>query len=580
MNQRFSLVNDSWLKVLDSQTGETRSVSLIELFEHAQDFRQLAGEMKTQDFAIMRLLLAIITTVYSRYNASDQPYEWLSTDDSNMQIVGEVEDADTDDLQSTWVQLYAQGKFSNAVVNYLRLNADKFEFFGDAPFFQATTEQYDSLVAEKKYVKTGAGTVPIRQINRLVSESNNTPAVFAPKTAGSKDKLEIPELVRWLITYQNFTGVTEKSKVDTKEKFSKPTGWSYQMTPVYAVGNNLFETLMLNYIAINLDDEQVYEVQKPIWEYPSFVDYVNERKRTILPTNLAELYTMISRMIHIEWSKAGTPTIFSAGMPMPENVEAYIEPMTTWRFDKNAKSAVWKPARPTRMALGVAMWRNFGQYVNAYKGLKNEDTQREPGIVQWLRHLQEDGEAEDYDYMMEEQPVILATVNFISDGNSSSQLPAVELTDDMTINADVLFDEKNQMEWPARIADTVDLTKRIGTDYWWLMKNVAKIRNISNSDFASREQGKFYARLNEPFRAWLSGLTNTDDRDEKINDWKSTLKQLVLNSADDFAKELTPRDKKGISVEGKGGEVQLLNFFTAYNSFRRGIYRDLSGKEG
>ncbi|MBA1394655.1 type I-E CRISPR-associated protein Cse1/CasA, partial [Lactobacillus sp. XV13L] len=63
-DQHFNLVSDPWIKVIDLN-AETQTVSMCELFKNANQYRQLAGEMRSQDLAIMRFLLAVLQTVYS-----------------------------------------------------------------------------------------------------------------------------------------------------------------------------------------------------------------------------------------------------------------------------------------------------------------------------------------------------------------------------------------------------------------------------------------------------------------------------------------------------------------------------------
>ena len=68
MNDReFNLLDEPWIKVID---GDCRihEVSLTGLFEHAHDYQDLCGELPTQDFAMLRLLLAVLHTVFSRYD--------------------------------------------------------------------------------------------------------------------------------------------------------------------------------------------------------------------------------------------------------------------------------------------------------------------------------------------------------------------------------------------------------------------------------------------------------------------------------------------------------------------------------
>ena len=55
----FSLVDEAWIPVLDT-TGQRRDVSLLGLFEQAENVRMIACELPTQTFAILRLALAIL----------------------------------------------------------------------------------------------------------------------------------------------------------------------------------------------------------------------------------------------------------------------------------------------------------------------------------------------------------------------------------------------------------------------------------------------------------------------------------------------------------------------------------------
>lgn len=323
-NKKFNLITEPWLKVIDSQSNQEQTVSLIDLFENSQNYRQLAGEMRSQDLAILRLLLAILTTVYSQFDMIGDRYDWLEnshdTTRSELTIDQDIFDEDgQDELLRTWQDLYQAGKFSETVVRYLTTYQDRFDFFGERPFYQVTTEEYDALVPKNKSVVAGKGQVSVKQINRRISESANTPAIFSPKFGEAKNDLQLDELVRWVITYQNFTGVTDKTKIVTDEKFSNPAGWLYRINPVFVKGKNLFETLMLNLVLVtprNRDGK--YVLQKPVWEYPTVRDYVEMRKKQLLPDNLAELYTAWSRILHIEWNDQGKPVIFSAGIPMFE----------------------------------------------------------------------------------------------------------------------------------------------------------------------------------------------------------------------------------------------------------------------
>ena len=560
-NRHFNLTTDPWIKVIETSTNREQTVSLITLFENAQHYRQLAGEMRSQDLAILRLLLAILTTVYSRLDAHDDRYLWLKADFEIDEETFDEEDSE-DDLLATWQDLKQAGQFSVGVVQYLKAHAADFDFFGERPFYQVTTEDYDSFVPQNKRVAAGKGQVLVKQLNRQISESAHTPSIFAPKSGEAKNELPVDELVRWVITYQNFTGVTDKTKVSTDEKFSNSAGWIYRINPVFAEGQSLFETLMLNLVLVNAwQEDAAYTCQKPVWEFASIRDYITQRKAQILPDNLAELYTGWSRILHIEWHETGVQ-IFSAGIPMYGYDNALIEPMTTWRLDK--KTNAYRPAVKGLRSLGIAMWRNFGQYVK----VREADDVHEPGIVVWLQLLKR------RQLIAHDAPLMLNTVALISDGNATSQSPAAEVVDDMQMQADVLFDTQKGDRWPTRIEEAITFTQTIGTDYYHFASDIGQIRNLDVRSFASGMSATFYEQLNVPFKTWLEGLQATDDREEKIKAWKNKLRDIVVASVTDVMQSSTPRDISGISTK-KGP----LNIFTAKNHLMYNVRTHLDLKK-
>lgn len=549
LNSHFNLVTDPWIRVIRSDSYENAEVSMQELFRNAQDYARLAGETKSQDLAVLRLLLAILQTVYSRFDATGKPYDWLEMDSQAMRPLAgpDMDDFDPDDLIQTWRDLRSRGRFTDEVEAYLTQYKSRFDFFGPTPFYQVTQEQYDSLVPAKKQTATGSGTVAIRQINRQVSESGNSPALFSPKTAGVKDSVGLGELIRWLITYQSYTGVTDKTKIITDDKFSNSAGWLYRIDPVYALGDTVFETLLLNLLLAPRPDAE-YAIERPVWEWQSALDYVEDRKREVQPDNLAQLYTTWSRILYLQWDDDAKPVIFSAGIPgfSPNNV--LIEPMTTWHWDK--KEDANRPNTKNLRTLGRTMWRNFGEYVDLHR----DDHSVQPGIVTWLQRLK-DADAIDRDYQ-----ITLATAALVSDGNATSQAPAAEVAEDMAVRADVLFDKQGKENWPIRIEESIDTSEAVSKAYWQFITRIGTIRNTDSRSLAALESGRFYERLNEPFKSWLASLEPLENRDQKQIQWKRQLKRIVLAAAGEFMNSATPRDMQGIT-DSSG---QNMNIFVAY----------------
>lgn len=550
-NRHFNLITEPWIKVLDENYQEL-TVSMEEVLKNARHYRQLAGEMRSQDLVILRLLLAVLLSVYQRVNADGEPYEGLTMDD-RWQVTVDP-DLDFEDLieemQETWQTLYEGGEFSQAVFDYLKAYEDRFDFFGEHAFYQVGREFYDAHVPAKKWIKTGNGKVAVKEINRRVSESNNSAAIFSPRSNGFKNRLSLDEFVRWVITYQNYTGVSGKTSVNGMNDVSK--GWLYSISPVYVKGANLFETLMLN-LTLFQDDQEKYRYPKPVWEWNLEI-YIDHRVEGLVPDNLPELYTVLSRITYIEWN-GDYPTTIQGKLSRFDEVNAFIEPMITWRLDKKG----YKPRTKQLSDLRIAMWRNFDDYVGT-----NDGETRVPGIVWWLNYLTDKG------FLTQETNINLSSAGMIVGDDKKSQMPAAEFFDDFTIRADVLFDPDPlaARRWPRRIEEVIELTKRVGGTLYYFAKEVAELRDSNGSgSFANRISAEFYDQLNEPFLGWLASLRNDQDRDEKILEWKKALHSLVMQTARKLVQESSPTEMRG---------KDSTNIFTLYNATQLKIRKQLS----
>lgn len=562
----YNLVTEPWIQVLD-QAGDLKEVSLLDVFQNASNYQRLAGDMASQDLVILRLLIAILTSVYSRVDVDNEAYDWVDLDEKMHIIEADEDDYDQADLMNTWRTLYKKKVFSDSVSQYLKKNIDKFDFFGDEPFYQVNKEVYDQEVPTNKKIniKNPKGTVDVKQINRTVSESNNSPAIFSPKTRNTKNKLTLAQLIRWIITYQNFTGVTDKTKVNSKKKFSVSAGWLYGLSPVFAQGENLFQTLMFNLVF-----SEVYKEEKLFWEFDESIEYIEFLKKepSTQDLSISTLYTSWSRMLHIEWVD-GNPIIFTAGLPKLDSTEAFTEPMTTWR--ENKKTGDIYPATKHLNDLSKAMWRNFGEYVRtSISDSKNAERVHEPDVIKWLRKIH------DNEDLPTDMSLTLQTTTLISDGNATSQSPVAELNDSFKIKADVLFDKDNKNYWPADIENMIDLTQQVGKDFWIFANNISKLRGLDGSEFADNLTTKFYEGINIPFLNWLASLRNDQERPEKLSEWEQTLKHIALLRAEEVLQNASPRDIIGKENLDKKEEVTgISNIFTIFNRYKLNVLRHI-----
>ena len=248
------------------------------------------------------MLLAVVYTVFSRFDAEGKPYEYLELDDRYRPTekidISDLDDYE-DDLYETWISLWEQEKFPKIVGDYLEKWRDRFFLYDEEyPFFQVTKRDVDS----SKLNKTSPSDVSGKKINRKISESNNKVALFSPKYDGGNNKeiLSNAEVVRWLITYQGYTGLDDKVAFG-KDKYKSSKGWLFDIGGIYLKGENIFETIILNTVLANNEDDNLEKIQLPCWEISS-KEYLNINLNPSVDKvdTCASLLTVWSRAIFME----------------------------------------------------------------------------------------------------------------------------------------------------------------------------------------------------------------------------------------------------------------------------------------
>ena len=76
MAPEFNLLDEPWIRVLKKDCSE-QEVSITEALIHAHEYLDLSGDMPEQDMAVLRLLLAVLHTVFSRVDENGQQEKWI-----------------------------------------------------------------------------------------------------------------------------------------------------------------------------------------------------------------------------------------------------------------------------------------------------------------------------------------------------------------------------------------------------------------------------------------------------------------------------------------------------------------------
>ena len=575
---RFNLLDEAWISVMIDGTGKVTNVSLKELYTKAHEYRALAGDTRTQDFAVLRFLLSVLHTVFSRLDENGMEYGFFELDDRYRQVTKLHEDdlnEYSDTLLDTWINLWGMGKFPAVIIEYLEKWRDKFYLLDDEnPFYQVT---YSNLASKNIKVhgkeNRSPSTVFGKTINRLISESGNKISLFSSKYDDSgkykrksepniKSILKASELARWLITYQGYSGTSDKAQfAGINSTWSK--GWIYDLGGIHLEGNNLHQTLLLNCPLPHPEEKNQLHCQKPCWEF-SGEEQLQRYLSLKNVDNIAELYTNWSRAIYIDPEiNLSEPLSFNVvKLPEIKHQNQFLEPMTIWKFNESGINK--GTTTPRKHIANRSMWRSFGLITMTYS-VENPKgdvvQQRKPGLIDWLEIIREP---------IGDLKLSIYATSMKDDGNATSWLPVDEITDYLYINDFVLTDVEER-GWVPRINNVIERTKMIITTvYKRFITDLKNIRNISSNKFVNQKVEELFFVIDQPFRDWISYIEAGDSKDQKVAEWRSTLKKIILDQAEEQLEMAGNRDYLGIV-----SKKSVKNIATAYNWFIYSLNKEL-----
>src|SRR5699024_5753029 len=148
-----------------------------DMFNNMDKIQELHGETKAQDLSILRFLLALTTTVYSRVHVNGVPYETTAKEE----------------LLDTWDTLKQSHDFTS-VVQYLNEHADEFQ-----DLYCIDLDLFGKLTTKTKPEKILAGSVdalPISSLNRTINQSNNSYVTYGPRASININDITKPEFMR------------------------------------------------------------------------------------------------------------------------------------------------------------------------------------------------------------------------------------------------------------------------------------------------------------------------------------------------------------------------------------------------
>lgn len=492
----FNLTSDPWIRCL-MMDRSVRELSLREVFDQAAEVRRLAGELPTQDYAILRVLLAIVYSSMPEIDAGSATEEWKDLWDH------------PDRLRSS-------------ALEYLDERIELFELFDPVrPFMQVAG------------LHTQSGKTD--GVARLIADIPSGHQYFTTRAGSGLSALSFAEATRWMIHTHAFdpSGIKSGAVGDPRVKGGRGypigTGWAGATGGVYFEGANLSETLHLN-LDLSLVGAEGSGDDLPVWDRAPLGPSEEERDvRLQRPTGPADVFTWPSRRIRLipENGEIRQVLVCNGDPLAPQNMER--DPLTARRFSKpqtaKFKAPVYMPRQhdPERV-----VWNGVASLlVQTERETSNLDGIVEvvvPPIVKWLANLAELGKVDD-------RRVFNARLVGAVYGTQSSVY--TEIVDDaLAVHLSLLSERSVAI---AAVAKTAAAETEEGV--WALGRFAGDLNRAGGGDPEPprdiARQALFFA-LNEPYRKWVSELRGNEDPDDARESWNSTARRVIREHAMDL----------------------------------------------
>ena len=534
-DKEFSLIDSPWIRVIDPNC-KVSEVSVRDVLVNAHKYEALAGETPSQDFALLRILLAVLHTAVERYDKD-----------------GNRSELDSEYRIETWQEIWENKKFPEKMIEaYLNEWYERFYLFHPVyPFMQVANMPFEETYDKKGNIQ------PIRQMDGELSENNNKCRLFANKFGPEKDRMTYSEAARWLIHYQAFSDAAAKKKDKSSQSGGKNVpSWCGQIGCIAAEGNNLFQTLMLNLVLESGNPKIDESPSFPMWERDVFEN--TEGVKVPVPSNYAQMYTMQCRRIKLVRTGDYVTNFFVTYGDFVDVSEAYgYEPMSL--IYSGTKSKPEKALRRHRE--GIQAWREFPFSVR-YGSTKEE----RPGVAEWVNTLYNKGVINNLGFIR------YRTVSAVY-GKCFGCISDI-YWDEFCVHADIFSDKSAAVQ--DAIMKEIDLVDKVcGVAVWNLHNDLSVAAGLISAGNNNKDKGdvfkkrfeslrnEYYIRMNEPFKEWLSSI-KADPESFDSTEWRNTAREITLDFGEEIVKSYGRKAYVGVRNDEKkhfmSVPLALINF--------------------
>jgi CRISPR system Cascade subunit CasA len=533
----FDLTTRPWIPVL-RRDGSQDELSLREVFAQAPRLRRIVGDLPTQEFALVRLLLAVV------HDALDGPQD--------------IED---------WSDLWADEQCFAPVDAYLDVHRDRFDLLdADAPFFQT---------AELRTAKD-----EVFSLNRIVADVPNGEPFFTARMP-TVEWLTFAEAARWVVHAHAYDTAGIKTGVEGDKRAkggrSYPSaelgvGWTGKLGAVLVEGHNLRETLLLNLVAYDTSNLRLEGNDRPAWRREPGRPGGQKRQ----PLGLSDLYTWQSRRIRLHYDCTGVQgVVLGYGDPLSAVDRHGREPMSLWKrsaaLEKNLRrSPVYMPAQHDASR---AAWRGLtAMLMNRGTELTGAEppTVLRPLIMEWVARLVSEG------FLRRDFLVRTRTIGAAYDppwAKQPTKSSFYNVFEDHVSMAVVLLHQQDRRYAEQAVAAVTDADLAVNA-LGDLATNLARAAGTESDGPRSTARDLAYGLLEAPYRTWLAELGAAEDPYAQRAAWQQQVHEIVGRLGDRLMAAAGNAAWQGRTVPLRNG-TEWLNSALAGKWFRSALNRGL-----
>ena len=521
----MNLVTSPWIPLIQgdgtNQNVSIQNVSIEHALRHADKYLDIAAELPTINFGILRILLAIL------YRATNE----------------ELEEEPTKVWQSWWDSRQLP---ITLIESYLDKWQHRFELFHpEYPFLQTPTLRKEDSTW--------------RELGPLIIDSQGDEKLF--NQSDSNKPIDAPTAARWLIHANPFDYSGNKAaafgdarRVASGNVPAKGVAWTGALGCTTIKGSTLFETLLLNLVADREKTKSVFLKDLPIWELDPLPNGEREGAR---PWGQVSLMTWPQRRVRLKEADGLVDgVLICVGDRIHDTDQRHHEYMTPWEYEEKAsKENGTITYSPYKVNVDRALWRGIESLLppnenKRIQGLNNIPVSRwlPAKTVEWIdRLITEHILPKNFRFSLE-----VISVKYWEQSSSFEQINRDSLTfPSLLAAAEGRFLRAIVITAVERADATANALADLAENLARAEGAITKGKNDSPAKAAKeRTLNSTFAVIDPMFRSWLSKVSISEQKSEdELRCWTDSMRSLAIKEGLELVHRTSPSAWHGREVD-------------------------------